>query len=151
MEQGTGNKDPNRPGFMSLKAWQKSDDLASAVFRSVSKLPIQYQWLGNQMSRAAVSVPANIAEGYGRGSLGDYLRFLDIAKGSLSELENYIHFLSKESLLSLDQVQVLEVMRADTGRLLNGLWLALKHRASSTWDHEGRMIRELSEDYEVPD
>ncbi|MBI1886687.1 MAG: four helix bundle protein [Chloroflexi bacterium] len=86
-------------GFRRLKAWQRADDLACAVFAAVSLIPARHRWLGEQLARAAVSVPANIAEGYSRGSLKDYLRFLDIARGSLAEVEYYLHFLRKNGII----------------------------------------------------
>jgi four helix bundle protein len=140
-----------RRGFKKLVAWQKADQLASAVFHVTSVLPGQHRWLGLQMVRAAVSVPANIAEGYGRGSLGDYLRFLDIAKGSLSEVEYYIHFLLKEGLISEEEGKRLSLIRAESGLILHRLWLSLKTKAPSSWDHNGTgTIRELPlESYEV--
>ena len=151
MEQGTRNKGTNGQGFKQLKAWQKADELASLVFRSVREFPAQDRWLASQMARAAVSVPANIAEGYGRGSLADYLRFLDIARGSLAEVEYYIHFAGNEAVLPPERVKSLEVLRSDTGRLLHGLWQSLKQKDQSTWDHSGSMIRELPEDYVTDD
>jgi four helix bundle protein len=139
-------------GFKKLLAWQRADDLASAVFRASEGLPSQHRWLASQISRAAVSVAANIAEGYARGSLGDYLRFLDIARGSLSEVEYYIHFLAKESLIKQSEAEQLERLRADAGFLLFRLWQSLKAKAADDWDHSGRqpLIREwATEQYEV--
>jgi hypothetical protein len=96
-----------------------------------------------------VSVPANIAEGYGRGSLRDYLRFLDIARGSLAELEYYLLFCSREGLIASDKAEQLESLREETSMLLHGLWRALKKKLErGDWDHGG-VIREQGPDYLV--
>lgn len=76
------------PDFKTIKAWQKADDLTVEVYEKTRDFPSDERFgLTSQMRRAAVSVGANIAEGSGRGSLADYIRFLFIAQGSLSELE----------------------------------------------------------------
>jgi len=145
-------------GFKKLIAWQRADELASAVFHSVEQLPPQHRWLAPQISRAAVSVPANMAEGYARGSLADYLRFLDISRGSLSEVEYYIHFLAKEGLIAQADADRLKSLRSDTGFLLHRLWLSLKAKSTGAWDHKGTQnqiretateLYEAAEPYEV--
>jgi len=66
-------------------------DLVEEVYRATKKLPDTERWgLIAQMRRAAVSVPANIAEGYGRQAAGEYRHFLLIARGSLLELETHM-------------------------------------------------------------
>ena len=71
-------------GFLDIKAWQFADDLAVDVYQTTTSFPSDQRYsLTNQMQRAAVSVAANIAEGSGRRTIADYLRFLYIAKGSL--------------------------------------------------------------------
>lgn len=71
-----------------LQAWQQSMQLVELVYRLTAGFPdVERFGLTSQMRRAAVSVPSNIAEGAGRGSRADFLRFLRIARGSLSELE----------------------------------------------------------------
>ncbi len=66
-------------------------DLVERIYRITEKLPDRERWgLISQMCRAAVSVPANIAEGYGRQATGEYRHFLSIARGSLSELETHM-------------------------------------------------------------
>ena len=132
-EEGRGNGEGGR-GFRKLVAWQKADELASSVFQAVrkSKGP---PWLLSQVARAAVSVPANIAEGYGRGALKDYLRFLDIARGSLAELEYYLHFMVTNQLLEPSVHERLARLHTDVGNLLVALIRSLRLKLKEgSWD-----------------
>jgi len=129
-------------GYKKLRTWQKADDLACAVFTEMARPPHKPRWLASQVTRAAVSVPANIAEGNSRGSLGDFLRFLDIALGSLGELEYYLHFMRRNALLTTEAADRLDALQSETGRLLVGLFKALKVKArEGSWDR-GRATRE---------
>ena len=75
----------------NLIVWQKSMDLVESVYGITEKFPSKEQFgLISQMRRAAVSIPSNIAEGYGRHASGSYIQFLSIARGSLLELETQI-------------------------------------------------------------
>ena len=95
-----------------LIVWQKAMDLAVSVYRLCSSFPPDERFrLTSQITRAACSVPANIAEGCGRGSNADLARFLQIALGSTSELENHL-------LLAKD-LRILQP--ADHNRLSNEL------------------------------
>ncbi|MCK9211140.1 MAG: four helix bundle protein [Ignavibacteriaceae bacterium] len=77
--------------YKDLIVWQKSMDLVESIYRITEKLPSKENFgLISQMRRAAVSIPSNIAEGYGRQSRGSYVQFLSIARGSLLELETQI-------------------------------------------------------------
>ena len=136
-------------GYKKLLAWQKADDLACAVFAEMGCPPQKPKWLVSQVSRAAVSVAANIAEGNSRGSLGDYLRFLDIALGSLGELEYYLHFMRRNALLNIEVADRLDALQSETGRLLVGLYKALKVKAGEgSWDR-GRAVREDVGAYDI--
>jgi len=74
--------------FRDLLVWQRGMELAELVYSVTAKFPADEKWgLVNQLRRAAVSVPSNIAEGHGRQSRVDYLRFLRVARGSLAEVE----------------------------------------------------------------
>lgn len=74
--------------YKELLVWQKSFQLCKSLYSATKAFPSDERFgLTAQIRRAAVSVPSNIAEGYERGTTRDYLRFLYIAKGSLSEIE----------------------------------------------------------------
>ncbi len=73
--------------YRDLESWQCAMELAVLVLRAAPLLPSDERFgIGSQIRKAVVSVPANIAEGYGRGSRPDYLRFLHMARGSLNEV-----------------------------------------------------------------
>ncbi|OGP51797.1 MAG: four helix bundle protein [Deltaproteobacteria bacterium RBG_13_43_22] len=77
--------------YKELKVWKKSYQLCLEVYRITREFPkIETYGLISQMRRAALSIPSNIAEGYGRKTLLEYLRFLYIAYGSVGELETQI-------------------------------------------------------------
>ena len=77
--------------YKDLLVWQRSMDLVETVYRLTSNFPSIEQWgLVSQMRRAAISVPSNIAEGYGRQATGEYRHHLSIGRGSLLELETQV-------------------------------------------------------------
>ena len=77
--------------FQELIVWQKSMELAKLTYFLVKKLPNEELFsLSNQMRRAAVSIPSNIAEGQARKSKKEFKRFLSIAKGSAAELQTQL-------------------------------------------------------------
>jgi len=140
---------PEDRGYKKLRAWQKADDLACAVFMEMGRPPPKPSWLVSQVSRAAVSIPANLAEGYGRGSLGDYLRFLDIALGSMAELEYFLHFMARTNLLVPESHEQLTTLHSQAAGLLVGLSKSLKAKArEGSWDHS-RLIKEEPAAYEM--
>ena len=99
-------------GFQSvqrLKVWQKSMDLVEASYKLSARLPQDERFgLISQIRRAATSVPANIAEGFGRWNARDFARFSAIASGSLRELET--HLMIVQRLGYLDKVAVEEAL-----------------------------------------
>jgi four helix bundle protein len=108
--------------FRDLKSWQKAFDLALSIYRVSRSFPREETYgLTSQLRRAAVSVVSNIAEGKGRSSDKDLLRFLATARGSLFEVETQIALAEKPSYLS--EADALELMTeaSETGKLLNAL------------------------------
>ena len=77
------------------------------------------------------------------------MRFLDIARGSLAEVEYYLHFVAQQNLLNEMDLNDLILLREETGRLLTGLWRATKAKTRSDWDHTGS--RAISDGFEVYD
>lgn len=83
-----------------LKVWQQAMDLAEGVYRLTSMFPPSEAFsLNRQLRRAAVCVPSNIAEGYGRGSRRSYIQFLKTARGSLLEFETQVMLAVRVKLL----------------------------------------------------
>ena len=112
--------------YRDLKVWEKSMDLVVESYR-ISKLLPKTEMFGltSQIQRAAVSIPANIAEGHGREHLGDYLRHLSIARGSLMELETHMLIITR-LFIPMDEVKrALEQVR-EVDRMLSGLIKKLK-------------------------
>ena len=103
-----------------LIVWQKAIKLASRVYAASRKLPHEERYgLSSQIRRAAISIPSNIAEGAARKSRAEFLQFLHIARGSLSELETQM-MIALEQELAPSETAVLDDI-GEVGRLLNGL------------------------------
>jgi four helix bundle protein len=108
-----------------LLAWQKAIALVTVVYEITSKFPAQEAYgLTSQMRRCAVSVPANIAEGAARNSRREFVHFLGIARGSLSELETYV--VIGRNLGYLKTTDQLEQMIDEVFAMLGGLINAQK-------------------------
>lgn len=119
-------------GYRDLKVWQKAVDLVAASYRLCKSLPQSETFgLSSQIRRAAVSIPANIAEGHGRDHLGDYLRHLSVANGSLMELETHFMVATRLRFLSGSELDVLE-MTSEIGKMLAGLSKSLKASAAKS-------------------
>ena len=113
--------------FRDLIAWQRSKTLALHVYRETQAMPREEQsGLTNQMRRAAVSIPSNIAEGHGRQSRADYLKYLRIARGSLMELDTQYELATELEMLPGDAA-VRELIR-ETDRVLQGLIRSLQQK-----------------------
>jgi four helix bundle protein len=134
-------------GPARLDAWKLSDDLALEVFKLSRRLPSDLRWLSSQIARSATSVPANIAEGYSRSSKKEFLHFLSIARGSLTELEYYLHFLRRADLIDKQSHRQLADLRRRTGQTLFGLMKSVRSTISSQSSPSHLSIREPLEEY----
>ncbi len=119
--------------YRDLLVWQKAMEVVVECYRLSEMFPkTETYGLASQLRRAAVSVPANIAEGQGREHLGNYLHHLSIANRSLMEVEP--HLLLAEKLLFLTTSQTGAVLAATTevSRMLSGLTRSLKNIRNKT-------------------
>jgi four helix bundle protein len=118
--------------FRSLIAWQRSDDLAVAVYQATQGFPREEIYgLRSQIRRAAVAVPANIAEGSGKRTLKDRQASFDDAMGELNELEYYIHLARRLGYFDDATAAHLEELRGEAARTLDGLLKKLDREIAS--------------------
>ena len=117
--------------YKELIVWKKSYALCLDIYRITGKFPKEEKFtLVSQVRRSAVSVPSNIAEGYGRKTTADYIRFLYIAYGSLCELETQIMLSGDLNYLEGHNLVDLKTDIAEVERMLKALIRSLEHKHS---------------------
>jgi len=115
--------------YRELKVWQQAMDLAVECYATTKAFPKEELFgMTSQIRRCATSVPANIAEGWGRQSTGDYIKFLRIAQGSLKELETHLLLCTRVELLDTDNLQQFESRTTDIGKMLAALIRSLQQK-----------------------
>jgi len=113
--------------FHDLRVWKKAMDLVVDVYQLTSTFPPEEKFgLTSQMRRAAISIPSNIAEGHGRRSAKEFVRFLWIANGSLVELETQILIAERLRFIPSEQGQEICNGLQDISRMMAGLRTSLK-------------------------
>ena len=104
--------------YRNLIVWQKAKKLVKLVYAEVKRLPAEERYaLGDQIRRAVVSVPSNVAEGFGRESPKDFMHFLTVARGSLYETRTQLRIAYDLGLI--DDVSGVDALAVEVGRLLN--------------------------------
>ncbi len=105
--------------FEDLIVWQRAMQLSVAVYKLTALFPAAEQFgLTNQLRRAAVSVPSNIAEGYGKATRGEYISFLGHARGSIGEVQTQLLIAKAVGFGSREMMQEAEGLSNDVGRML---------------------------------
>jgi four helix bundle protein len=113
--------------FRKLNIWQNGISIVKMTYRIVELLPETEKYgLRSQMCRAAVSVPSNIAEGCSRNSDSDFRRFLDIAQGSLFELETQLIIVEELKFVKENEAKLLIDLIQKEERMINSLITKLK-------------------------
>ena len=136
-------------GLNRLQVYQKGQELVKLIYIIVlPSLPIEEKYnLSSQIRRAAVSIPANIAEGFGRYYYQETIRFCYLARGSLMELSSHIDLASEQGYIS-DQNKI-EIDRSleDVLRLIHGYIKYLKKSKLGMNEPGANSISELEQDY----
>jgi four helix bundle protein len=116
--------------YKELVVWQKGVQLATEAYRITENFPrVETFGLTSQIRRAAASVPANIAEGWGRGSAREYIQFLTLARDSLLELETHLIVSEKLGFLDKTKSETARALIVDIGKMLTRLMQSLHARS----------------------
>ncbi|TPI25461.1 four helix bundle protein [Mesorhizobium sp. B3-2-1] len=108
--------------YKDLIVWQQAMDLAVATYALTKAWPKEELYgLTSQIRRSATSIPANIAEGYGRDNRGSYQQFLRIAQGSLKEFETHLQIAERIGLATQDQADRMLLATEGIGKMLRQL------------------------------
>ncbi len=122
--------DPKVESYRDLIAWHKAMDLVCLTYQNTAQLPTEERFgLTTQMRRSAISIPANVAEDWGRHTTRDYIHFLHIARGSACELSTEAQLCARLGYPG-DWSKILTDSE-EIGRILNGLIGSLRKRDDS--------------------
>ena len=136
-------------GLRDLRAYQLARQLAHMVYEATTSFPRGEYRLVGQMRGAAVSVYGNIAEGYGRNAIGDYIRFCEIARGSLAEVGSYLEFCQERTMLDGQTSADLQSKYNHAWNTLGALIRSLRNKKlDGSWDRT-YTTREQEEFYSV--
>lgn len=117
--------------YQDLIVWQKAMDLAERCYHLTKPFPADERFgMVTQIRRAAASIPANIAEGWGRGTTREYIHFLRIAQGSTKELETHLLLCQRVGLLGEKEAAHSMSLVGEVSRMLISLIGSLTRRLS---------------------
>jgi four helix bundle protein len=136
-------------GFKNILAWQRADDLAALIHEAAAEFGAGNYRLMDQMRGAATSVTRNIAEGYCRAFLNEYIRFCEITRGSLSELGSDIHHCERAGLLKGEEPEKIVALYSETSYLLDRLITSLREKRRK--EGGARTLKEETASYVVGD
>ena len=113
--------------YKDFEVWKKAMDLAAEIYRLVKILPkFETYALSDQMRRAVISIPSNIAEGQGRNTTREFINFLGFARGSQKELETQLQLCVKVGYMTDEEIFVAMNLCEEVGKMLNTLIKKLK-------------------------
>lgn len=116
--------------YRDLLIWQKSMDIVLKLYQLTNDFPTEEKYgLTSQIRRSVISIPSNIAEGYGRNSNGDFLRFLNIAMASLFELQTQLEISFRLNYLEAKQNKVIYEKTREIERMMSSFMESLKNKS----------------------
>ena len=131
--------------YRDLIVWKKSVELVQDVYLLTAGFSSNERFgLTSQMRRSAVSVPSNIAEGWGRKRTGNYIQFLSIASGSLAELTTQVEISYRLGFFDKDQFDVLENKMMEIGKMLFVLIQKLEKQTLNKHSKGNEIVQEHS-------
>ena len=114
--------------FTEMEVWQKAKLLTKLIYEATSIGTFSRDWgLRDQIRKASVSIPSNIAEGFERGGNKEFIRFLTIAKGSAGEVLTQLHIAMDLGYLTENEFEILQDQTVRIGRMLGGFVQYLKN------------------------
>jgi four helix bundle protein len=118
--------------FEDLLVWKKAHNIVLIIYKLLEKFPKEEKYrIIDQLARAVISIPTNIVEGFGRYTSKDYVHFLIIARGSVSEVK-YLVLLSKDlKYVTFTEYDELKKELDDIGKMINGLINSLRKKQSN--------------------
>lgn len=118
--------------YKDLIVWQKAMKMTTFLYKIIKKLPKEETYtLSDQMRRAAISIPSNIAEDFGRNSKKEYLQFLYIANGSVCELETQLILCVNINYLSEAEIQPIMNLLSEIGKIIMTITKKLNSNTSN--------------------
>jgi four helix bundle protein len=122
-------EDRSFSSYQDLRVWNEAMNLGEMCYLATRSFPKEEIYgMISQIRRASASVPANIAEGYGRENRGEYIHFLRIAQGSLKELETHLMLSERVKLTSSQSIKPILEQSEKVGKMLRSLIRALQNK-----------------------
>ncbi|MBK7183408.1 MAG: four helix bundle protein [Bacteroidetes bacterium] len=119
--------------YKDLIVWQKSIALVTEIYKLTKAFPAEEKFgIVNQLNRAVVSIPANIAEGWGRESSKNYLQFLRVSRGSLMETETLLVISKNLNYIDDENFRMISEKLDETGKILQGLIKGVQQKINLT-------------------
>lgn len=120
-------------GYQQLEIWQKSRKLVPLIYKLTNNFPASERLgLASQLRRSVISVPSNIAEGWGRNSNQEFIRFLRIARGSLAEMETQVIIACDLGYITLEAHNDIIACSEEVSRMLLGIARNLERRQETS-------------------